>query len=160
MKKSSYALFALLLSLYILTPGCSSKNKDAKIKTEVEKTLASDPLSVNASFTVNAGIVTIGGDCKDDNTKMQLAERVKKVKGVKSVINNCKVPAPVVNASEEELQSGLRDALKDYPTVQYSVVDGKIILKGEVTKERWRKLKESLDKFTSRGYELSGLTIK
>jgi hypothetical protein len=38
--------------------------------------------------------------------------------------------------------------------------DGKIVLTCEITKVKWKMLKETLDKLKPAGYELTGLKIK
>ncbi|MEO7984375.1 MAG: BON domain-containing protein, partial [Bacteroidota bacterium] len=69
-------------------------------------------------------------------------------------------PPPIVNASDENLTNGLADALKDHPGVKSSVIDGKIVLTGEIAKAKWVAVKQMLDKLKPKGYDLSGLTIK
>ena len=155
----------IAMAAIVLTfSACKSKVKDADIKASVETALKADPMSMGTMVTsVNDGVVTISGECKDEMCKTHCGDMVSKVKGVKSVVNNCMVapmPVPVVNASDEMLNKGLADALKDHPSVKSSVVDGKIVLTGEIAKAKWMALKQMLDKLTSKGYELSGLKIK
>lgn len=153
-----------IVAIVLTFSACKSKTKDADIKTAVETALKADPMSMGTMVAgVNNGVVTITGECKDEMCKTNCGEMVSKVKGVKSVVNNCTVaplPAPVVNASDEILNNGLADALKDNPTVQSSVVNGKIVLTGEITKAKWISLKQTLDKLMSKGYDLTGLKIK
>lgn len=52
--------------------------------------------------------------------------------------------APVVIAPDEALQSGVRDAVKDYPGVTATVNDGVITLSGELERSRLQPLMESL----------------
>ena len=127
------AAFALAISFN----ACKKKPKDADIKASIENALKADPMSAGTMVSVDKGVATITGECKDDACKMHCAEIVKGIKGVKEVVNNCTVaaaPPPVVNADDEALTKGLADALKDHPGVKSSVSDGKIVLTGEIAK--------------------------
>lgn len=154
-------LGGLLLSLSFFT-ACKKKVKDADIKAAIETALKADPLAANTTVSVEKGVATISGECKDEACKTHCAELVKGIKGVKEVVNNCTVaaPPPVVNADDAALTQGLTDALKDHPGVKFSIADGKIVLTGEIAKAKWVAVKQMLDKLKSKGYDLAGLTIK
>jgi hyperosmotically inducible periplasmic protein len=160
MKKLMGIIAILTLALYL--PACKSKVKDADIKTTVEKTLISSPGLAGLTVDVKDGVATVSGEVKTDAERAAVETTLKGVKGVKSVVNNTTVavPPPVVNADDETLARGLADALKDNPTVSSSVVDGKIVLTGEIAKAKWVALKQTLDKLKSKGYDLAGLKIK
>ncbi len=156
-------MFMGVFALAISFNACKKKVKDADIKAAIETALKADPMSANTMVSVDKGVATITGECKDELCKTHCAEMVKGIKGVKQVVNNCTV-APkmdvVVNADAETLTKGLMDALKDHAGVKSSVVDGKIVLTGEIAKAKWAALKQMLDKLMSKGYDLTGLTIK
>lgn len=164
MKKlvTSVSLIAFL-SMAIGFTACKSKPKDADIQASIETALKADPMAANTTVSVANGIATISGECKDDMCRAHCADLVKGIKGVKDVVNNCTIappPPPVMNADDAALSSGLADALKDMPGVQGSVSDGKIVLTGEIAKAKWTMLKQTLDKLTPKGYDLSELKIK
>ena len=165
MKKLSRLI--LLVGVFALAIGfnaCKKKVKDADIKAAIETALKADPMSAGTMVSVDKGVATITGECKDDLCKAHCAEMVKGIKGVTEVVNNCTVAAafvpPVINADADALTKGLMDALKDHPGVKSSVLDGKIVLTGEIVKAKWAALKQMLDKLMSKGYDLTGLTIK
>jgi len=159
MKKIITIATVLMLAFYL--PACKTKVKDADIKTSIDKTVAADPDLNGVYVNVKDGIATVTGEVRTEAARSQVEAKLKDIKGVKSVVNNTTVAAPpVVNSTDDALTRGLNDALKDNPKVQASVVDGKIVLKGEITKERWTALKQTLDKLTPKGYDLSGLVIK
>jgi hyperosmotically inducible periplasmic protein len=167
MKKQFAPLFLIaLLTLAISFTSCKSKPKDADIKATIEAALKADPMAAGTSVSVEKGVATITGECKDDMCKAHCAEMVGKIKGVKSVVNNCTVaaaPMPATGATDAEvdlLSKGLADALKDQPGVTGTVENGKVILKGEITKAKWAMIKQTIDKLKPAGYELSGLKIK
>jgi len=163
MKKLSTAILLMgVLALTISFTSCKKKAKDADIKAAIETALKADPMSANTMVSVDKGVATISGECKDEACKTHCADLVKGIKGVKEVVNNCTVaaPMPVVNADDAALTQGLTDALKDHPGVKFSINEGKIVLTGEIAKAKWVAVKQMLDKLMSKGYDLAGLTIK
>lgn len=161
MKKLLAITAFIFLAFYL--PACKSKVKDADVKASVETALAANPDLNGLVADVKDGVATITGEVKTDAAKAAAETAAKGIKGVKSVVNNITVaapPPPVVNADDETLTRGLADALKDNPTVKSSIVDGKIVLTGEIAKAKWVALKQMLDKLKSKGYDLTGLKIK
>src|SRR5687768_6836801 len=53
-------------------------------------------------------------------------------------------PPPVI-ATDPALEKGVQDATKDYPGVTATVVDGEVILGGTIERDKWVKLKQSID---------------
>lgn len=161
MKKLSTSIMLMaVLALAISFTGCKSKVKDADIRTAIETALKADPMAANTTVSVEKGIATISGECKDNACKTHCAEIVKSIKGVKDVVNNCTTLPVVVNSPDEVLTKALTDALKDNPGVTGSVEMGKFVLSGTITKDKWMALRDVLDKLTPKGYKLDGLTIK
>lgn len=132
---------ALLLSASLLTFSCSPK--DADVVADAQKVLP-----IEAKVDVKDGVATLTGEFKDDAAKKAAEEILAKVKGVKSVVNNATlVAAPVVapvqtvvNAADELLMKGVKDATKDFSTVKADVKDGIISLTGEIKKANLPKL--------------------
>jgi hyperosmotically inducible periplasmic protein len=164
MKKVTTSIILMgVLALTISFTSCKKKAKDADIKAAIETALKADPMSANTMVSVDKGVATISGECKDDACKAHCAELVKGINGVKEVVNNCTVaaaPMPVINADDEALTKGLTDALKDHPGVTFAISEGKIVLTGEIAKAKWIAVKQMLDKLKPKGYDLAGLTIK
>jgi hyperosmotically inducible periplasmic protein len=138
--KLTKLLMAVVVSATMLFVSC--KPKDADIKAEVEKVLKADPTMASTTVDVKDGVVTIGGECKDDACKAHCEETAKGVKGVKSVVNNCTVAAPVVmtpppasleTTIDAAKMQQVKDGLKDIPGVTVEFVGNKAVLKGEVT---------------------------
>jgi hypothetical protein len=156
-------LFVAIAALAFNFTSCKSKPKDADIKAAIEKALLADPMAVGTAVSVEKGVATITGVCKDEMCKTSCEKIVAGIKGVKSVVNNCTIAPPVeavVNATDEILTKGLADALKDIPSVKSAIADGKIVLTGEIAKAKWMVLKPILDKLKAKGYDLAGLKIK
>jgi hyperosmotically inducible periplasmic protein len=151
--KLTKLLLAVVVSATMLFVSC--KPKDADIKAAVEKALSADPSMTGTTVDVKDGVVTMGGECKDDACKAGCEKIAAGVKGVKSVVNNCTVaPAPVVvappasvavSALAEEVQQKIKDGLKDIKgltSVAFS--DKGAVLIGEVTKADNLKIKQIL----------------
>lgn len=136
----SLAFIALIVIMGI--SGC--KPKDTDIKSAVEKSMASVPELTGATVDVKEGVVTLGGELKDETAKTLAETTAKIVKGVKSVTNSITIKAPVVIAVDEVLIKNVADAAKDYPTVVAQVKDGVVSLTGEIKKEALPKLMMAL----------------
>jgi osmotically-inducible protein OsmY len=136
------ASWAATASLALLLVSCGPKDADIE-KNLREKANSSQYLS-GKSFAVNKGAVTITGECPDEACRSGAETEAKAVKGVKSVVNNITIAAPMMQApttnmdpsmataDDNTLMSGLRDATKDFPTVQYNVNQGVVTLTGTI----------------------------
>ncbi|QNK64040.1 BON domain-containing protein [Pedobacter sp. PAMC26386] len=119
--------------------GCSPKDGD------IEKAVKAKEAS-EVSVAVAKGEVTLTGEVADDAEKAKAEVIAKAEKGVKSVVNNLTVKSvmPVVIAEDATLIKNVADAAKDFPTVQTSVKDGVVTLKGEINKSSLVKLMQQL----------------
>jgi hyperosmotically inducible protein len=129
MKKSKF-LMTTAFAATIFFAAC--KPKDAAIQAAIQ---SKEPAGVTVSVT--KGIVTLNGLANDNTTKANAEQIAKDEKGVESVVNNITIPVaemPVVIASNDILQKGITDAIKDFPTVKAEVKDGIVKLTGEIKK--------------------------
>jgi osmotically-inducible protein OsmY len=132
----------------------SCKPKDADIKAKVDEIIKADPMFTGASADVKDGVVTITGEMKDTACKSMCAKTIKEkeIKGVKEVVNNATVPAPVEVAPpaslttvlDEATQQKVKDGLKDIPGVTVTFDGEKAVLTGEVTKANRMKIMQML----------------
>lgn len=91
MKQSLHrSLQVLLFSLFVaLTlPACTAKTDDASIQQRINNELKKDQMGADLNATVDNGIVTITGECHGENCVADLAQKVKKMQGVKDVQMN------------------------------------------------------------------------
>lgn len=166
MKKTIQLCLVLTASLLVLgAASCKKKLKDADIKTAIETVLKADADMATTSVEVKDGVATISGVCKDEACKTKCEEAVKKVEGVKSVINNCTVepPAAVVPPVSDALTQAVADAVKDFPGVKTELKDGVLILTGEIQKTSLQKLMMALSALKAQGLkkiESTGLVKK
>lgn len=163
--KLTKLLMAVVVSATMLFVSC--KPKDADIKADVEKALKADPTMASTTVDVKDGVVTIGGECKDEACKAHCEETAKAVKGVKSVVNNCTVatpppppaPASLTTVLDEATQQKVKDGLKDIPGVTVEFVGDKAVLKGQVTAANRMKIMQMLASAKVLS-DVSGLTDK
>lgn len=155
-------LFFIITSFFISSCG----PKDSKIQTAVETAIRNNPSMTGIAASVQNGVVTLSGECKDEASKSAVESEVARVKGVKQVVNNCTVTppppvqsAPVTIAADETLISNVNDAIKDYPGVKATVKDGVIMLTGVVKRSDLQKLMMSLQSLKPKKID-NQLTIK
>ncbi len=162
--KLTKLLMVVVVSTAMLFISC--KPKDADIKAAVEKALKADPSMTGTTVDVKEGVVTIGGECKDDACKTGCEKIAAEVKGVKSVVNNCTVappppppPASLTTTIDATKMQQVKDGLKDIAGITVEFVGDKAVLKGEVTKANRMKIMQMLAaaKVLS---DVSGLTDK
>ena len=127
------ALAGVLISSTM--PSCKSKVKDEDVKTSVQTALQANPETAGLMVDVKDGVATVSGEAKDEAAKARATELATGVKGVKSVQNNVTIaapPPPVQITPDDPLSSAVKDATKDYPTVNATVNDGVISVTGEI----------------------------
>ena len=160
--KVTKGLAVIMIALAVGFVSC--KPKDADIKTAVEQAISAIPDAAGATIEVKDGIATITGEFKDETARIAAETAAKAVKGVKSVVNNGTVAAPVVVAPVEvsadaALISAVADAVKDFGTEKADVKDGIITLTGEIQKTNLPKLMMSLNALKPKKVD-NKLTVK
>lgn len=161
-------LTKVLMAIAIVTTVSfvSCKPKDADIKTAIEAKIKANPDLSTVSVDVKDGVATLSGELKDEAAKAKVPELSKDVKGLKSTADNTTVaPAPVIVAppvitADDALTKSVADATKDYPTVKASVKDGVISVTGQISADKWKKLKIALDGLKPKKVDASALKIK
>lgn len=140
MKTKLLSFFILLLSanFYI---SCNSKPNDETIQAEVNKNIANTSITA----TVSEGVVTLTGDCPDENCKSSAETAAKNTKNVKSVVDNINVTAaqetaPVVISNDDVLKNSVDSVLKNYNGVSADVADGVVTLRGNIERPKLQDL--------------------
>ncbi len=153
-------LFLFLSLLIIGIAGC--KEKDSNVQASIIEKFKSIPELSNLSTEVKDGVATITGEVKDESTKSLVTETAKGVKGVKSVVDNTTITAPVISPvieNNEGLTQGVNDAVKDLPTVHGEVKDSVVILTGDIKKSELPKLMQVIHSLKPKKIE-NKLTVK
>lgn len=149
LKHLNALMLAGALSLSASFISCKGGNSDANIQQEVTKKLAGEAGS-GITATVNNGVVTLSGTCKDEQCRDNCAAEAKDVKGVKNVVNNITVSAPqetapVVITADAQLQEAVNNIVKEYKDVKAEVKDGVITLRGDIERSKLQGLMISLN---------------
>jgi len=166
MKKTLQLSLVLIASVLMLgTTSCKKKLKDADIQTAIETVLKADADMAGTMVTVKDGVATLSGVCKDETCKAKCEEAVKKIEGVKSIVNNCTVAPPevVVPPVSDALSQAIADAVKDFPGVKTELKDGVLTLTGEIQRASLQKMMMGLNALKSLGLkkiESAGLVKK
>lgn len=141
---------------------CKPKIKDQDIEAKIQ---ANSSLS-HVAASVKEGVVTLSGEAKDEADKASAEAAVKSIEGVKQVVNNLTIapppppPAPVQISGDDQLNKGITDALKDFPTVKATAKDSIITVTGEATAANWKKIKMALDGLKPKKVDAKELKIK
>ncbi len=158
--KTYLILFLISSAVFI---GC--KPKDSDLQAKVEKNLQASPETSGVTVDVKDGVATLSGEVKAHNSLEKAAASAQDVNGIKSVVNNVTMQAPVVEAPPVEVNSdatmmqGVKDATKDFPTVTANVNDGVITLTGSVKRSNLQTLMMSLNTLKPKKID-NQLTIK
>ena len=152
----------LMLAASVGLTSCGLKDADVKAKSETS--LQSNPETSGVMVAVDKGVATLSGEVANEGARSTAEGLVKDVKGVKSVVNNITVAAPVVTApvvvtEDDPLTVAVRDATKDHPGVTATVNMGTITLTGTATKDENRTLMMKLNALNPGKIE-NNLTIK
>lgn len=142
--KKMISMAALALAVSFSTISCKKKVADADLATQATTAIAS---YAGSSVEVKDGVAHLSGTFASDADKQAAVDAIKKIPGVKDVMDMATVAAPVATTSavDPAVQQKLTDALKDFPSVKVEVVNGELTLTGNVSPAQARKIKESVD---------------
>ena len=143
---------------------CKGKPKDADIMASFNEKAKSDNRMANISASVNGGVLTLNGQCPDEDCRKHAEEEAKDLKGVTSVVNNIMImqtspTAPVDISGDAQIQQGLADATKDYPGVTATVNQGVVTLTGEIKRDKLTDLMQAVQGLSPKRVQ-NNLTIK
>jgi hyperosmotically inducible periplasmic protein len=129
------------------------KPSDADLKSKIETAFKADPSMAATMVEVKDGVATIMGTCADDACKAKCEAAAAGIKGVKSVVNNCEVPAPapvvaapasVSTMLDAATQQRVKDGIKDLAGVSVTFEGEKAVFAGAITKADRMKLMQML----------------
>ena len=142
--KKTIAMAALALVVSFGSISCKKKVSDADLQTQATTIVTSN---ASASVEVKEGTAHLSGTFADQASKDAMIASLKAIPGIKDVMDMSTIAAPVavVSPVDPAMQQKLVDALKDFPSVTVSVVNGELTLTGDVSSVQARKIKESVD---------------
>lgn len=157
--------FGFMLTVATSMTSCKGKPDDAKILADFNEKARNESKLANVSATVNGGVLTLNGQCPDEDCRKDAEEEAKEVNGVTSVVNNIMImqaqtpSAPVEVSGDAALQQGLRDATKDYPEVTATAANGVVTLTGEIKRSKLQDLMQAVQALNPQRVQ-NNLTIK
>ncbi|MDF2553401.1 MAG: hypothetical protein K0R77_2676 [Chryseobacterium sp.] len=148
--KKTIAISALALAVSFGSISCKKKVSDADLQTSATTIVAANP---SATVEVKEGVAHLGGTFASQAEKDAAIKSLKEIKGVKDVHDMATIaevappPPPVETtvAVDPMVQQKVKDALKDFPSVNVEVVNGELTLTGTASSAQARKIKESVD---------------
>ena len=144
--KLTKIFLAVFLSASVLFFSCAPKDSD--VQSKITEKFAATPELMRASASVDKGVATITGELADEAARTEAENAAKDVKGVKSVVNNTTVMAPLPPPPPPvamDITQGVMDATKDFPGVTATVNNGEITLTGSLNRADLPKLMQSLN---------------
>ncbi len=141
MKKGfrSVSLFLLLALVSFHMQSCKG-NRDPDIQNAIATETQNNPNLAGVSATVVDGVVTLTGQCEDEDCRKNAEKAVKKIDGVKDITNNITITSSVTIRPDEELRENAEKIISKYKNVQAGVSNGIITLRGEVKKDKLPQL--------------------
>jgi hypothetical protein len=112
------------------------------------KQLSFKTLFFALALTAGVGMSSCKDKAKTDTTNIDTSQTQSTSPG-----------APEI-ATDPALEKGVQDATKDYPGVTATVVNGEVILGGSIERDKWVKLKQSIDGLNPKKTNTDNLTIK
>lgn len=145
--KNKIAIATLALAVSFGSISCKKKVSDADLLSKATTIVANNP---SASVEIKEGTAHLSGTFDTEAQRDAMIAELKKVEGVKDVMDMSTIaaaaaPVAVVSPVDPAIQQKLVDALKDFPSVTVSVVNGELTLTGDVSSIQARKIKESVD---------------
>jgi len=132
----SLSMVTLVLLFGIFAISCNNVS-DADIQQEAQETINANPELTGVQVSVENRVATLTGVVQDEALKTYAENQITELKNVTTVINQIQVvaPAPDYTALDNDLNTGLQDALKDHETVTATAQNGIITLEGEINEE-------------------------
>lgn len=148
--KKTFVMSALALAVSFGSISCKKKVSDADLQTQATTIVTANP---SATVEVKEGVAHLGGTFATQAEKDAAIKSLKEIKGVKDVHDMATIaeaaptPPPVETtaAVDPMVQQKVKDALKDFPSVNVEVVNGELTLTGTASSAQARKIKESVD---------------
>jgi len=129
-----YCMRNTFIILLCLLAACSRDSMDRDIKADITVKSKTEMAFAGVSFTVDKGVVNLTGICPSEKTKQTVESTVRKVAGVKHVVNGISI-APVIIDTDPALRQSVDSALMKFNLAQAQVSNNSVLLTGKVKKQ-------------------------
>ncbi len=150
--KKFIAIASIALMVSTASVSCKKGPTDAELQSQATTVVTSVP---GASVEVKDGQAHLSGTFADAQSRDAVIAQLKGVKGIKDVHDMTTIApaAPAVSTAPVNTSSAqnsavlqkVKDALKDYPSVQASEVNGELVITGKVSQTQARSIRQSVD---------------
>lgn len=137
---------ALGLMISLTAVSCKKKVSDTDLTTNATTAIQANP---NASVEVKDGVAHLSGTYASEAERDAAIASLKATEGIKEVMDMTTIavtePVVTVDANTDANIQRVNDAIKDYPGVKAELVNGEVVITGDVTSEQARNIKMSVD---------------
>lgn len=133
-------LLALFLALLNFSIQSCRSNHDADIQSAIDSQTQTNSDLAGVSATVVNGVVTLTGNCPDEDCRKNAEKAIKKIDGVTHITNNIIIAATTDIAPDNELREASKKIAERYKGVEAGVNGGVITLRGEIKKDKLQQL--------------------
>lgn len=142
--KKKIAMATLVLAVSLGSISCKKKVTDAELQNKTTTIVSSNSA---ASVEVIDGTAHLSGTFNSEAERDDMIAKLKATEGIKNVMDMTTIAPPIVTTSAVDpvMQQKVEDAVKDFPSVKVSMVNGELTLTGDVSSMQARKIKESVD---------------
>jgi osmotically-inducible protein OsmY len=127
-------LFVSSVLMMCIAAACSRETMDRDIKADITVKAKTELAFAGVGFTVDKGVVTLTGSCPAEPAKQKIETTVRKIAGVKDVVNSI-VINPVVIDTDPALKQSVDSALMQFNLATSQVSNNNVVLMGKVKKQ-------------------------
>ncbi|MDB5208658.1 MAG: transport-associated protein [Flavisolibacter sp.] len=142
MKGISRDSMATFIGLALLVMSCSRQTKDSDIKADITTKAKTEIGFAGVEYTVQNGVVNLAGLCPSTKEKDKIEATVRKIAGVKNVVNATRI-GPVVIDENFSLKQSVDSVLKPYNMATAQVSNGRVIVTGRVEQKKLQSITEA-----------------
>ncbi len=133
-------VLGLLLALISFQMQSCKGNRDADIQTAIAAETQTDENLAGVSATVVDGVVTLTGQCPDEDCRKKAEKAIDKIDGVSGITNNIIIAPAAQITPDDQLRESAEKIVSGYKDIQVGVSSGIITIRGEIKKDRLQQL--------------------
>lgn len=148
-------LLSILYIFFFLAACNPLTSHEEKIKESIHSILQSNNLYKSVRFDMHEDTILLSGSVAAMDSKTNLEQAVKAIDQIGEVINHIEI-----NGGFAPLTQNIFDITKNYPTIEAQVTgDSILILRGNIKKNNWVGLQQSLSVIKVKKMDTTNLSI-